>query len=291
MRRLARDLGRRFPCALALALAFACFSALPSAFARSRRYLWLESYSRATAIAARVRPPAGFRRVKVEPESFADWLRHLPLRSPRTPVLLHTGEKKKRQDVHAAVIDMDIGPKDLLHCADAIIRLRAEYLYSVNQTAMIAFNFTSGDRAGFLRWARGYRPTVRGNRAVWSKKTRQDPSYRSFRRYLDNLFMYAGSASLSKELRPVTDVKALQIGDVFIQDGYPGHAVIVVDMATHEQTGRTVFLLLQGYMPAQDLHILKNPNDPTLSPWYGADFGDMLKTPEWAFKKTHLKRF
>ncbi|MBN2610182.1 MAG: hypothetical protein JXB00_01355, partial [Bacteroidales bacterium] len=52
-----------------------------------------------------------------------------------------------------------------------------------------------------------------------------------------------------------------------------------------------VFLLAQSYMPAQDIQILKNPNDKSISPWYSLDFEGDLITPEWTFKKTDLKRF
>ncbi len=36
---------------------------------------------------------------------------------------------------------------------------------------------------------------------------------------------------------------------------------------------------------------MKNPNDDGISPWYSTDFGEILKTPEWTFKKVDLKRF
>jgi len=37
---------------------------------------------------------------------------------------------------------------------------------------------------------------------------------------------------LSKEIKPVNDLNNLQAGDVFIKAGSPGHAMIVVDVAT-----------------------------------------------------------
>ncbi len=82
----------------------------------------------------------------------------------------------------------------------------------------------------------------------------------------------------------------IQIGDVFIQGGSPGHAVIVVDMAIDSNQNK-VFLLAQSYMPAQDIQILTNPNDRKLSPWYKVNFEGDLETPEWTFKKSDLKRF
>jgi hypothetical protein len=44
-------------------------------------------------------------------------------------------------------------------------------------------------------------------------------------------------------------------------------------------------------MPAQDMHILVNPMNNSLSPWYSVQFVGDLITPEWTFKKEHLKRF
>ena len=104
------------------------------------------------------------------------------------------------------------------------------------------------------------------------------------------VFAYAGTLSLAKELNTVS-VGEMKIGDVFIQGGSPGHAVIVVDMAENITTGKKVFMLAQSYMPAQDIHVLKNPDNRKISPWYGVDFGEELNTPEWKFFKKDLKRF
>lgn len=81
----------------------------------------------------------------------------------------------------------------------------------------------------------------------------------------------------------------MEPGDVFIQGGFPGPAVLVVDVA-EDAKGRRVFLLSQSYMPAQEIHVLKNPNDPS-NPWYSAEDSGDLETPEWVFKRKSLKRF
>jgi hypothetical protein len=67
--------------------------------------------------------------------------------------------------------------------------------------------------------------------------------------------------------------------------------VLVLDVAAERGSGRRVFLLAQSYMPAQDIHVLRNPRDATLSPWFPADFGDTLETPEWTFRALDLRRF
>jgi hypothetical protein len=88
---------------------------------------------------------------------------------------------------------------------------------------------------------------------------------------------------------PVTDMR---IGDVFVQGGTPGHAVIVVDMAVHRETGKKLYMLAQSYMPAQNIQVLANPNDKGLNPWYVLDDQqEDIRTPEWTFTIRDLKRF
>ncbi len=255
-------------------------------------YAWLETPpDPAAALDRRFPPPAGYERASAAPGSFAEWLRRLPLKPPGSPVLLHDGRKKANQEAHAAVVDIDTGKRDLQQCADSVIRLRAEYLFAAGRTGEISFEFTSGDRADFERWAGGWRPAVKGNSVRWEKAARPDAGYPSFRRYLDVVFAYAGTISLGRQLRPVADPREMAAGDVFIRPGSPGHAAIVADVAVQPATGKQVFLILQGFMPAQDLHVLRNPGDPRLSPWYPADFGEELRTPEWTFRKGDLRRF
>jgi len=255
-------------------------------------YSWLPKEEAANSLARRIPPPRGYQRVPVAKDSFAEWLRGLPLKAGCPPVYLYNGKKKGNQSVHAAVFDIDVGKQDLQQCVDAVIRLRAEYLYQRKEYAKIHFNFTSGDRASFTKWAAGCRAVVRGNRVSWKKSAAADSSYRSFRKYLDLVFTYAGTASLCNEMRRVP-CREMQIGDVFIRGAAPGygHAVIVVDMAADPRTGKKIFLLAQSYTPAQDIHLLVNPSDPRLSPWYALDFGDKLYTPEWTFTAKELSRF
>ncbi len=242
-------------------------------------------------IAARLPPPRGFDLVSVAPGSFAEWLTKLPLKPGRPPVLLYDGSNKLNQLAHHAVIDMDIGTADLQQCADAVIRLRAEYLWAAGRRSDIHFNFTSGDRADYVRWREGYRPLVTGNAVSWRRTAPHDDSYQGFRGYLNKVFEYAGTASLSAELSPVKDVDQMRIGDVFIRGGFPGHAAIVVNMARNRDGKKQVFLLAQGYTPAQDIHVLRDPMHPGLSPWYPVDFGEQLITPEYAFRRAELRRF
>lgn len=268
------------------------------AFSQTGAYPWLAEYDSSQALASRIPVPDGYERVDADQDSFEHWLKRLPLKEGKSPVLLYDGREKFNQDAHSAIIDIDVGRRDLQQCADAVMRLRAEYLYSVGNHEAIHFNFTSGDRADFTKWAEGYRPVVEGNDVSWAKSAEEDSSHGSFRAYMNRVFAYAGSYSLNKELTRVEDIGDMRIGDVFIQGGFPGragirpgHAVIVIDIAVNSETGKKLFLLAQSYMPAQDIHILKNPNDDVLDPWYSLDFEGPLHTPEWTFTKDDLKRF
>ena len=184
---------------------------------------------------------------------------------------------------------MEIGERNLQQCADAVMRLKAEYLYNSDQFNKIHFNFTNGFRVDYSEWMKGKRIVVEGNKSYWQKQTTPSNTYYSFRKYMDIIFAYAGTLSLSKEMTSV-NLKDMKIGDVFIQGGSPGHAVIVVDIAV-DSANNKVFLLAQSYMPAQDIHVLKNPNNKKISPWYNLDFEGDLVTPEWTFTKSDLKRF
>jgi len=235
-------------------------------------YTWRSSSSAAITetLENRIPPPPGFRRIPAPAASFTTWLRGLPMKSAGAPVLLHTGAPKGRQDAHIAVIDIDVGTRDLQQCADAIMRLRAEWLYASGRKSEIAFNDSDGKRLRF------------------SARAKQD--YAAFRKYMDYVFAYAGTWSLERELKPVAGGR-IAIGDLFIKGGFPGHAVLVTDVVEHPTTGERRFLLAQSYMPAQEIHVLKNPTSADGSPWYPEAFGTMLTTPEWSFPATALKRW
>lgn len=241
-------------------------------------------------VETRFNTPPGFKRTVVDGNSFGAYLRSLPMKPDGSEVKLFNGQTKAR-DVHAGVVDMDIGKKDLQQCADAVMRLRAEYLYKHKQYDQIHFNFTNGFRVDYTKWMEGNRIAINGNDTRWVKKAEPSNTYQDFRNYMELVFTYAGSLSLSRELKPVK-VEDMQIGDVFIQGGTPGHAVIVIDMAVNEATQEKLFMLAQSYMPAQETHILKNPNDGARSPWYTASFGEQFETAEWPmFTKDNLMRF
>lgn len=224
-------------------------------------------------IETRFKTPKGFTRTSETATSFGTYLRNLPLKAMDSPVLYFNGETKRNANVYISVVDMEIGTRDLQQCADAVMRLRGEYLYHQKKYDAIHFNFLSdGKPRYFTNYAKG------------------DLSYKKFRKYMNYIFAYANTASLLNELQPVSNITDMKIGDVFIQKGNPfGHAVIVVDVAKNVE-GKTIYMLAQSYMPAQETQILINRNNNKMSPWYEAKAGTVY-TPEWTFESSDLRRF
>ncbi|MEO6520318.1 MAG: DUF4846 domain-containing protein [Mucilaginibacter sp.] len=210
----------------------------------------------------RFKAPEGYRRVKTESGTFADYLQNLPLKPAGTHTLTYQGKIAATDAYTAAVVDISIGKRDLQQCADAVMRLRGEYLYHTQNYSAISFNFVSGFKCQFELYARGYR--YQNNR--WTLTGKQDNGYQSFLNYMDLVFTYAGTLSLEKELKKVNSATDLKIGDIFIHGGSPGHCFIIVDMAENADH-KKIFMLAQSYMPAQNIQILQGSG----SPWFSLD--------------------
>lgn len=211
--------------------------------------------------------PAGFERIAAEPGTFSEYLRNIGLKDSKT-VYLYNGKPKQNQDAQYALLNISVGSQDLQQCADAVMRLRAEYFFALKQFDKIIFY--DNDKTTY-RFTSPYTRTY-------------------FDKYLNRVFGMCGSASLSKQLKPVADFNNIQPGDVLIRGGFPGHAVIVMDVAVNI-TGEKMYLLAQSYMPAQDIHILKNGTDENSSPWYQVNDDHFIQTPEYTFTKDELKRW
>src|SRR6185369_10767305 len=109
--------------------------------------------------------PPGFQRIKLQPGSFGEWLRTINLKKNST-VYLYNGRPKNWQGAQFAVLDMPIGDKDLQQCADAVMRLRAEYFFSRDEMDSLRFRATDGTDLSFAKWMKGERYQLKGNRLV-----------------------------------------------------------------------------------------------------------------------------
>lgn len=235
----------------------------------------------------RVMTPAGYERVQVEEGSFEEYLRQYPLKPAGAKVHLYDGTEKGNQSAHVAVFDLPIEDYDLQQCADSVMRMYAEYFWATEQYDRIKFHFTNGFLVEYSKWRDGNRITVNGNNVSWIKSKSKDTSYECFVRYLRTIFCYAGTLSMEKESEP-TVTPLLKAGDVFLYGGSPGHVVMVVDVCENED-GKKAFLLAQGYMPAQEFHLLKNDRHPE-DPWYyQEEIKYPFSTPEYTFQEGSMR--
>jgi hypothetical protein len=215
---------------------------------------------KADRVADRFPAPAGYTLQPSAPGSFGDWLGHLPLKPAGTPTRTYRGDIAATNPYTAAVLDVSVGHQDLQQCADAVMRLRGEYLYGQKRYKEIAFTFTGGFHCDYIHYAEGYRYS----NGRWALKTKKDYSYAAFLHYMELVFTYCGTLSLEKELTRVTG--PLKAGDIFIHGGSPGHCFIILETAVNGK-GQTMFLLAQSFMPAQDIQILQVGG----SPWFSLD--------------------
>ena len=127
------------------------------------------------------------------------------------------------------------------------------------------------------------------NKSIKNKNKYSDT--KSFKRYG---FKYSAEDNKQLKILAITpnsnaDKAGIKVGDVFLKGGSPGHVVMILDVCENE-LGEKAYLLAQGYMPAQEFHILKNPlheNDPW---YYESEITYPLRTPEYTFPEGSLKR-
>lgn len=241
------------------------------------------------AIVGDIETPKGYNKISITESSFGAWLRDVHIKQDKR-VYLYNGVLKRNQSAQYAVLDISVGDKDLQQCADAIMRLRAEYWLHRKMPDSIAFTSTSGQLLSYAAWRKGTRWKLSGNKLVsFQQAINRGEEDKDFKAYLDLVFTYCGTLSLHRELKPVVDINKIEPGDVWIKPGSPGHAMLVMDVVVNSK-GEKKFMLAQSYMPAQDIHIVLNPMEAN-SPWYSVTPGRTLITPEWEFSADQLRRW
>ncbi|MDL2234523.1 DUF4846 domain-containing protein [Christensenellaceae bacterium OttesenSCG-928-L17] len=227
----------------------------------------------------------GFERKEVD--AYGEYIRDLPLLADGSPILLYNGEESALNGRHAAVVDMDVGARDLQQCADAALRIRCEYLYAAGAYDAIRYHLTNGFLLSYEEYREGYRLQVDGNSTKMVKRAKEDTSYEAFRAYLDVLFNYASTRSLYKECEQIA-LEDLRVGDLFIVSGSPGHCVIVMDMLENEK-GTRMAIFGQSSMPAQQIHIIQEPM--MVTPWVAIDtIRFPFKIAGWEFHEESIRR-
>lgn len=244
--------------------------------------------SEGNTLEERIRPPYGYERQKEDANSLTSFLREYPLKKDGKPVLLYNGEKKQNQNAHVAVFKLPLENEDLQQCADSVIRIYAEYFWHTKQKERISFRFVDGFQADYDRWRKGDRIRVGELQSSWVSGGTPDDSYEAFVKYLRIVFAYASTLSMEEESKKI-ELSNMKVGDIFLRAGSPGHVVMIVDMCKGKD-GKKAFLLGQGYMPAQEFHLLRNPEHEE-DPWYyEEEISYPFDTPEYSFEKGSLRR-
>lgn len=235
--------------------------------------------------------PEGYEWINEKPGSFGYFIEHFTLKPYRSPILKYNGDKIATQHLHEAIFDLDTGSSDLQQCADAVIRLRAEYLFKAKKYDKIQFHFTSGDLVSWNDYKNGIRAFVNGNSVSFRKTAGFDDSYANFRNYLELIFNYSGTISLNKETQKVTYNSSLKTGDILITPGSPGHVVFISGACINEK-GEKLYLLGEGFTPAQSVHIISNPFRKSISPWYQLNVDAReIPTARYVFKPVNFRHF
>ena len=222
-------------------------------------------------LTSKFRTPEGYTRINPS-TPFAVYLNHIPLKGEKGTVKLFDGTDKLNKSSYAGVLDLQPFANNVQFHANAIYRLRAEFLYHNKRYEEIDFRINN--KLTFV----SYNTFAKG-----------DYSYEKFLEYMDKFLTATTTNSLSNLASPIK-LKEINIGDVFMQkSSTKSHAIIVMDLAVNKN-GDKIMLLAQSYYPGQDIQILSNPSNDKLSPWYQVKDGVLL-TPEWRFMTSDLIRF
>lgn len=242
-------------------------------------------------IQTRFAAPKGYDWESFHEDTFQNYLVNFPLKPENFPIRNYKDVPISKQYHHEAILDIDVGNKDLQQCADAWIRLYSEYLWKEKRFDEIDFEFTSGQKLSWNQYKNGLRTTEVGDSVKFHQSSKYEDGYSNFRRYLDLVFQYAGTISLDRESEGINKNSEIQVGDIIIKPGSPGHAVFIVGSAKNKY-GKRLFLLAESYMPAQDIHVIKNPNSSQIFPWYELDVrSSQLITAKYIFRPVSIKRF
>ena len=219
-------------------------------------------------ILTRFHTPSGFERTPCAEDSFGAYLRNYPLKPHESPLLMYDGSMKPDQGSHAAVFEQPMVSGDLQQCAEAIMRMYADYLYDAGRIDKIQFHLTDGTLVPYQSYT-------------------SDMSYAGFEKYFRYICVYAGTLSMSGETVPV-GLHDMEIGDVFLKSVSPGHACMIVDLC--EKDGKKAFLLGESYMPAQEFHVITNPLHHD-DPWYYEDeISFPFRTSSYTFPEGSARR-
>lgn len=220
---------------------------------------------------ADIEPPQGYVRTDVKANSFAQYLRGLPVRKQGAIKLWNGSRLPINTYDSIAVLDVPLMfNEDLEQCADFTMRLWADY------------HFDSG---------------TLDKLELFDFYGRAKPFSKSGKRYRDYLhwhMTYSNSYSIKLGALEVSSIDELRAGDMFVQNDSEegiGHVSMVIDEAINA-AGEKQFLVGYSFMPAQQFHIERAPNELGSSGWFtGEGYRHYAELQFGAFGNVALRRY
>ena len=220
-------------------------------------------------VASRFKLPEGYHRMETEEGTFEYFLQHFELYRWDYCATDCYGNDIKAT---CGVLKLDLIGENLQQCADACIRLRAEWLRSKGRP-MVFHTVQNKER----RFVNG--------------------SEKEFRNYLKDVFSYCNTVSLEKYDTHSVTFEEARIGDIVIEGGFPGHCVIIMDIAISDtDSTKKAFIFAESYMPAREMTILPSWQEIGKfisykhNPWFKLEKGESFNA-DWLFDTSMIRRF
>lgn len=220
-------------------------------------YRYLENnYSIEKSVYKTIPTPAGYERIRVYKNSFAEWVRYLPVKSENADILTYTGNELSGDYVKNffkiwRIIDFPLYFKqNLEHCADWGYRFWYEYQKEVGFGDDLWLTDYNGKKITYNQWKNG----------------KTNPSLKEFFKWTCN---YANSYSQKAGLYEVKKEDDLRPGDIIVQNetGGIGHTSIIFDICKNKE-GKWLYLVGYSFMPAQECHIEKASDEYGFGGWF-----------------------
>ncbi len=214
--------------------------------------------------------PTGYRRVAIEPGSFAEYVRHLAVLPDTASVRYYDGRPVQQWPGNTRVLDMPfLFCSDVEQCADMALRLVSEYFWQTDRADSLAFRLQNGQEIVWREWRAGqrFRYDAQSDRHVRSRGA-ADSSRTAFEEFLFYLFHWTGSVALKRDLRRIA-ASDLQPGDLIVQNtsGAMGHVSVILDAAVNAE-GERLYLIANGWTPAQSMFIRQPQAGEGIDGWF-----------------------
>jgi hypothetical protein len=201
-------------------------------------------------------PDVSYKRINVEQNSFAEWLRNLPIKPKDSPVFDYKGRihKSAKDTTIGKVIAWDIKDKYMEQCMDILVRFYAEYIWKIQNTSILSLPLPGGKWIYWNDWKDGIRPVFKGINVELKKTASPDSSRSIFEKYLRTIFNVSHTQQFYHAYL-MLNPDQIKIGDFIVKKGTKSHAVMIVDLAENKE-GDLIALIGHGDTPACEFHLL-----------------------------------